>query len=114
LAHLDILAREDLAARAEVIGQRLGEGLQTLVNGNTIIGTRGTMGIWALALGDGIDATAVRDALMARGVIARPLGTSTLAFCPPLVISDEQMDLCVEATAAAVAEVARNKSRPFP
>ena len=32
--------------------------------------------------------------------IARPIGTAALAFCPPLVISDAQMELCVDGTVA--------------
>jgi 4-aminobutyrate--pyruvate transaminase len=36
--------------------------------------------------------------MMERGVIPRPIGT-TLAFCPPLVITDEQIDTCVDVLA---------------
>jgi len=42
-----------------------------------------------------------------RGVIARPIGADTVAFCPPLVISDAQIDHCVEATGEAVLAVAK-------
>jgi adenosylmethionine-8-amino-7-oxononanoate aminotransferase len=35
--------------------------------------------------------------MLARGVIARAIGESTLAFCPPLVIEDADVDRCVEA-----------------
>jgi putrescine aminotransferase len=106
LANLDLLEREALATRAEGIARHLGAGLKALVDGASVLEARGTMGIWAVGLGDGIDAVAVRNALMDRGVIARPLGASTLAFCPPLVITDEQLRTCVEATASAIAEVA--------
>jgi putrescine aminotransferase len=37
-----------------------------------------------------------------RGVIARPLGTAAIAFCPPLVIDEDDLDLCVEATGASL------------
>ncbi len=109
LANLDVLERECLAPRAEVMARHLGGGLQGLVDGDAVIEARGTMGIWALGLGRGVDATAVRDALMDKGVIARPLGPSTLAFCPPLVITDEQMHTCVEAAGEAVAQVAAQR-----
>jgi adenosylmethionine-8-amino-7-oxononanoate aminotransferase len=106
LANLDLLERDALAGRAGVIAQCLGDGLKTLVDGDVVVEVRGTMGIWALGLGEGVDAVAVRDALVERGVIARPLGPASLAYCPPLVITEEQMEVCVEATAAAIAEVA--------
>ncbi len=109
LANIDLLEDEGLAARASIIARRLGEGLRSLVDGVTVSEARGAMGIWALGLGPDIDAAAVRDALVDRGVIARPLGTSTLAFCPPLVITEEQMDICIERAGAAVADVAARR-----
>jgi len=109
LANLDVLERDDLAGRAGDIARHLGGGLQALVDGDAVVGARGTMGIWALELGQGIDATEVRDAMLAKGVIARPLGSSTVAFCPPLVISDQQMHTCVERAGAAIAEVASHR-----
>jgi len=39
---------------------------------------------------------------MGRGVIARALGGSTIAFCPPLVIEDDDLALCVAATRDSV------------
>ena len=108
LTNLDLLVHDRLSERAEVIARRLGAGLRALVDDRTVVEARGTMGIWALGFGSHIDAVAVRNALLERGVIARPLGSSTLAYCPPLVITDEQLDACVERTGAAVAEVAAN------
>ena len=49
-----------------------------------------------------IDAVAVRDVMLRHGVIARPIGAATLAFCPPLVIDDVDVDLCVDALADAL------------
>jgi adenosylmethionine-8-amino-7-oxononanoate aminotransferase len=46
----------------------------------------------------------VRNAMLERGVIARPIGASTIAFCPPLVISDDQLDACVAALADSISE----------
>lgn len=106
LANIEVLENEALAVRALAIGQHLGEGLKGLVDGDTVLEARGTMGIWALGLGADIDAVAVRDALLDRGVIARPLGPTSLAFCPPLVITDEQMRTCVSGAGEAIAEVA--------
>ncbi|HET9072060.1 MAG TPA: hypothetical protein VFN60_09120, partial [Acidimicrobiales bacterium] len=57
-----------------------------------------------------LSANAVRDALLGHGVIARPIGTSALAYCPPLVVTDEQMDRCVEGTRRAIADVRAGRS----
>lgn len=106
LVNLDIIAGEGLLERAGHIGAALADGLGGLVDGERVAGLRGDGGIWALALGPSTDAVAVRDAMLARGVIVRPIGTSTVAFCPPLVISDAELDRCVEVAGEAVAEVA--------
>jgi putrescine aminotransferase len=111
LANLAIMEEEGLPERAVHVGRRLEEGLGSLVDGETVVGTRGDGAIWAIELAPGLDATAVREALLSRGVIARPIGASTVAFCPPLVIGDLELDQCVEATRAAVAAVAQAQSR---
>ncbi len=105
LANLDIIDGEGLLARADVIANLLGKALAALVDGEHVLEARGTMGIWAIALADHMPAPVLRDALLDFGVIARPIGNATLAFCPPLVISDDQMDRCVEGTRKAIAAV---------
>jgi adenosylmethionine-8-amino-7-oxononanoate aminotransferase len=104
-ANLDILRTEELPVRAPTIGARLAAGLGELVDGEAVTGVRGDGAVWAIELGPGRDATDVREELLARGVIARPIGGSTVAFCPPLVITDAEVDQCVEATRAAVSAV---------
>ncbi len=49
-----------------------------------------------------VDAVAVRDVMLRHGVIARPIGAAAVAFCPPLVIEDADLDLCVDALADAL------------
>jgi 4-aminobutyrate--pyruvate transaminase len=44
----------------------------------------------------------VRDRLLGEGVIVRPLGTA-IAMCPPLVITDEQVDRIVDGLARVLA-----------
>lgn len=105
LANIDIIEREGLLDRAEGIGERLGKGLAELVEGEHVVDARGTMGIWAIGLAPHLHAPTVRDTLLGFGVIARPVGNSTLAFCPPLVISDDQMERSVDGTRRAIAAV---------
>lgn len=106
LANLDIVEGEGLASRAEIISSVLGKGLSALVDGERVTEVRGEAGIWALGFAPGFDAVAVRDALLRLGAIARPIGPSTLAFCPPLVSTEEQLSRCVEMAGDAVQAVA--------
>ena len=103
LANIAVLRNENLYARAELIAERLGGGLHKLAADGTLRGVRGEGGIWAAVLPEGVALADVRNAMQADGVIARPLGTDTIAFCPPLVISDEDMDRCVDTLARSIA-----------
>jgi putrescine---pyruvate transaminase len=106
LAALDITRREGLIERALHVGQRLSTGLDQVAKDGLVAEVRGDGAIWAVGLRAGQDAPAVRDRMLAGGVIVRPIGTSTLAFCPPLVISDEEVDRCVAVLAEALAGTA--------
>ena len=103
MANLDIIERESLMERAPKIGQRLSDGLSSLADSGPIVQVRGDGAVWAAVLHDGLDMNAIRDRIIDAGVIARPIGTNVIAFCPPLVISDDQIDRCVEALGAALA-----------
>jgi adenosylmethionine-8-amino-7-oxononanoate aminotransferase len=102
IANLDVIERDALCDRAPKIGARLSDGLQQLVERGAIAGARGDGGMWAAVLNPGSDPSGVRDRMLENGVISRPLGTDAVAFCPPLVISDDQLDRCVEALAVSL------------
>ena len=102
LANLAIIEREALVERATVVGERLGAGLSALAADGTIAEARGDGAVWAAGLDPAHDAVAVRDRMAERGVITRAIGTDTLTFCPPLVVTDEQIDRIVDALAASV------------
>jgi adenosylmethionine-8-amino-7-oxononanoate aminotransferase len=108
LANLDIIESEGLLKEAGRIARVLGQGLTGLVDGEHVVEARGIQGIWALGLAPHLPAPVVRDALLDFGVIARPVGDATLAYCPPLVITDDQIARVLEGTQKAVdAVVAR-------
>jgi adenosylmethionine-8-amino-7-oxononanoate aminotransferase len=104
LANLDILEREALLERAPKIGERLGGGLRSLRDDGLLADARGEGGVWAAGLKEEHDANTLRDAMLERGVIARPIGADTLAYCPPLVITDEQIDKIVDTLAEALSQ----------
>ena len=102
LANLTILRDEKLPARARPIGERLSDGLRGLEKDGLLAGVRGDGGVWAAVLPEGVAATPVRDRMLDHGVIARPIGADVIAFCPPLVIDDDDIDRCVDALDAAL------------
>ena len=101
LRNLDVLDDEALLARAEPVGKRLSAGLEALAADGVIDHVRGTGAVWAAGLRPDQDAVAIRDAMLAAGVVTRAIGTDTCTFCPPLVITDDQIDRVVDALAAA-------------
>jgi adenosylmethionine-8-amino-7-oxononanoate aminotransferase len=103
LRNLDVLDDEALLARAEPLGKRLAAGLQSLAADGAIDHVRGAGAVWAAGLRTDQDAVAVRDAMLAGGVVTRAIGTDTCTFCPPLVTTDEQVDRIIDTLATAVA-----------
>jgi putrescine---pyruvate transaminase len=101
MANLDVMENEDLKGRVPNIEARLRGALESAVDGVHIDSVRGAGGMWAAVLHEGVDATRVRDRMLDHGVISRPIGPGVLAFCPPLVIEDHQIERCGEALAAA-------------
>jgi putrescine aminotransferase len=102
LVNLDIIERERLLHEAVRIGDRLGTGLRALAADGAIAAARGEVAVWAAVLRPDQDPVAVRDRMLALGVITRAIGTDTCTFCPPLVTTDAQIDRIVDALASAV------------
>jgi putrescine---pyruvate transaminase len=97
LANLAILRDEHLLERVPDLARRFGSSLGALVDDGLATEVRGEGAIWAVAMPDGVSAFDVRQGLLDRGVIARPIGAAAIAFCPPLVISDDDVNLCLSA-----------------
>lgn len=98
LTAIDIQEKEGLVSRAAVIGERLSKGLEALFADGLVTEVRGDGAVWAVELPPHLDAASVRNAALEKGVIFRPLGNA-LAMCPPLVVSDEQIDRMVDVLA---------------
>ena len=71
LANLRILKEEGLVERAAVVGQRLFEGFGAIAADGRLAEVRSEVAVGALKLTPDHDAFAVRDALMAAGVLTR-------------------------------------------
>ena len=104
LKNLEIMEREDLVARAKHVGELLGSGLRALAADGTIDHARGDGAVWAAGLRPDQNATTIRDAMLRSGGIVRALNVDTLTFCPPLVITDEQMARLLDILANAATQ----------
>ena len=103
MANIDIIERESLVARAHHVGTRLSAGLLALAADGHVAAARGDGAVWAVAQQPGVDPVKVRDLMLGRGVITRAVGTDTNTFCPPLVISDAQIDRIIDVLTESIA-----------
>ncbi len=112
LKNVQLMREMNLADRAAVMGRRLLEGLQGLAEEFPAIGdVRGLGLICAVELvadretkqpsGTGAK---VRAAAIERGLYTRAIG-DIIAFAPPLIISEDEVDQMVEITGQAIAAV---------
>jgi adenosylmethionine-8-amino-7-oxononanoate aminotransferase len=92
---------EGLLDLVPLIERRLGDGLWALHGDGLVTEVRGTGAVWAVQLPDHRDVMKDRDAVLELGVIVRPLGDS-LVMCPPLVITEAQLDRMVDALATVL------------
>ncbi|MCP4436617.1 MAG: aspartate aminotransferase family protein [Actinomycetia bacterium] len=102
LANIDLIEAEGLAARASHIADELGAGLAELVEQGAAASVRGAGGLWAITLPDETSAREVRDHMLGSGVIARPIGEHSIAYCPPLVVTDQELAQILESTSDAL------------
>ncbi len=106
IACLEVTEREGLLTRAAELAQRMGSGLRAMRSDGLVADVRGDGAVWGVDLHAGPDRTRaanVRDALIDVGVIVRAIGEVTLALCPPLVISDEEVDRVLDTLADQIA-----------
>ncbi len=94
VACIDVAERDGLPERAVAIGEHLSPGLLAMQRDGLVAEVRGTGAIWAVDLHERsyADATSVAAAMVDAGVIVRPIAEHTLAMCPPLVITDAEID----------------------
>jgi putrescine---pyruvate transaminase len=111
LANIDIIEREQLLAEVPRIASRLGDGLRSIASDGLVDHVRGDGAIYGVGLRDDQDAMVVRNRMHELGVITRAIGTDTITFCPPLVITDSQIDRIVDVVATAVGQPSSGPAR---
>lgn len=98
LKNIEILEREDLAARAQTIGQKLVAGLEQLSEIDCVGNVRGLGLMCAIEFvadkqtkSSANIASSILQACQDRGLISRTKGESLL-FAPPLIIDEDEID----------------------
>jgi putrescine aminotransferase len=112
LKNLEIMEREDYPKRARELGQRLKDGLNSLTEFSFVGDVRGLGLICGVEIvsdkenktADAALAGKIFKAAQERGLRSRPLG-STLAFAPPLSITEDEVDEIVKHLGAAMESV---------
>ncbi len=101
LVNLEIIEREGLRERAKYIGKRIGDALTALAQDGVIDHARGNGAVWAAGLHASQNSVKIRDRMLELGAITRAINADTNTFCPPLVITDAQLDKLLDAFAQA-------------
>jgi ornithine--oxo-acid transaminase len=98
-----LLETGEYQARGRELGARLADGLRALPSSQ--VAEVRCVGLWA-----GVELVApvarkVSEALLARGVLAKDTHATTIRLAPPLTITEDEIDLLVDALAGALDEV---------
>lgn len=109
LKNIEIMEREDFPKRARELGKRLSDGLNSLREFSFVGDVRGLGLVWGVDIvsnretraGDPAQTMKVFKAAQEKGLRSRPLG-STLAFSPPLSITEDEVDEIVKRLGAAM------------
>lgn len=96
LANINLIEEEGLVDRAHHLATRFTDGLSALRSDGIITGFRGVGGLWAAETGQ--DAIPLRDELYGMGLVMRGVGEALL-MCPPLIITDSEIDELIEGIA---------------
>jgi len=112
LKNLELMERGNFPERARALGRRLLKGLETLTEFPFVGNVRGLGLICGVEIvsdketktADPARTTQIFRAAQARGLRTRPLG-NTLAFSPPLIITEEEVDEIIKRLGAAMDSV---------
>ena len=106
VANINLMRAEDLPAKAASAGARLGAGLLELASHRGVAEVRGEGLVWGIGLAPGVAPGPFTEALLERGVIGRGLPyANSVAYSPPLIITDDEVDELVAVTAAVLDEL---------
>lgn len=97
IAALTVVKEENLAERAEYLGEMLREGLREIKSEMlTLVRGKGLLNAIIIAPKNGKEAWDVCLKLRDNGLLAKPTHGDIIRFAPPLVISEGQIRDCIE------------------
>ena len=109
-AALEVVLEEELAENAYKLGMRFREAMQKLVEStNLVTAVRGKGLLNAIVINDSPDSSTAWDlcvALKENGLLAKPTHGNIIRFAPPLVMTAEELESCIE--------IISNTIRNFP
>ena len=105
---LAVVADEKLAQNARALGARFREAMQELVDDSPLLkSVRGRGLLNAVLINDTPDSSTAWDlcvALKDNGLLAKPTHGNIIRFAPPLVMTESQLEACIEIIANTVRE----------
>ena len=105
-AALEVVLDEKLAENAFSLGMRFREAMQELVDStNVVTAVRGKGLLNAIVINDTPDSSTAWDlcvALKDNGLLAKPTHGNIIRFAPPLVMTAEQLEACIDIIANTV------------
>ena len=97
IAALEVIVDENLAEKAEKLGQLFRDELNKIDAGMiTLVRGKGLLNAIVIKPQDGKEAWDVCLALKENGMLAKPTHGDIIRFSPPLVITEEQIHDCVD------------------
>lgn len=112
IAALEVLRDEKLAENAQVRGEQLRNGLQAMVEKTCVESVRGRGLLNAIVIdqpkggyGDKGKAWELCEQMMHNGLLAKPTHGNIIRFAPPLTISEEEINECLDIIQDSVKKV---------
>ncbi len=100
MAALQVVVEENLADNAMKLGIRFREAMAALAEeSDLVLSVRGKGLLNAIIINDAPDSSTAWDLCVAmkdNGLIAKPTHGNIIRFAPPLVITEEQLDACID------------------
>ena len=101
LATLAVMVDQDVPARAATAGKLLTDALAAVPG---VADVRGAGLLVAAELAPGLDAKAVADECLVRGLVCNAVTPTALRFAPPLLVSDDEIEEAVAVLAGVLAD----------
>lgn len=108
MAALEVVSNENLAQNARKLGERFRAGMQAIIDKSDLVTlVRGKGLLNAIVINDTPDSKTAWNIcvrLAENGLLAKPTHGNIIRFAPPLVMTEDQMDECIEIIEKTLAE----------